>query len=946
MDLLRDNGKFVSGLVSVRGSNDELASLSIDERAAVSEAAAFKEVDFVYFRRFSDTRSSHVAAYVVDNSDERLNEKALAELHRQLWLHGVAPIVYVASATRVDVLTCARGPDFWVREECRYRPVAKLLADSITAASVVDTELRRRFSALRLSDGTFWEDDRNRRLSNYDKAAHQLLIQAVVEADRSIDGDASPVLRRLLLLMVLIKYLEDRNVFPSDWFGQFHKGARSFFDVLAAGEPAEVLRLLRVLERKFNGDVFVLPTDPENNLTKKALRNFARLVEARTIRRQRYLWDQFSFQYVPVEVISHLYQRFVRGGHGAVYTPSFLASLLLDHAMPYNKLKGDERVLDPSCGSGVFLVGAFRRLTTFWRSQHSWRRPSVKVLKRILRKCIFGVELDSNAVDLAAFSLALAVCDSLKPDVVWRDLRFDQLREINLMPRDFFELIIDAKNGKDTILRGGFDVIVGNPPFESELTPAGVEVDKVAQRETVTRGPLPDQQAAYLFLDQAISTLNPKGRLCLIQPSPLFYNSKAHDFRRSVLCKSQTNSVLDFTSIRGLYHADAKTVAVSIVANAPCLGHHIEHSTFRRTISVRQRICFELDHYDRHRIPQECAESDQFVWRANLLGGGRLLEMSKRIRRMRNLAGYVAERGWDYGEGFIAAKSGKRTPAPFLTGRPFLPTAAFTDAGIDETEICEVTDTRFRSAYTKDRYSAPLVMIKELQSLPIAYRETGFLGYRDKIVGIHAPRSEARELRALYNALRTYRETYQFCCALNGTQSLVGKATAILKQDIDLLPYPEDQSELAFACWEEALQQDVLHYMMDYVRLGQKSELLQRGADAKDMDAYSWMYCRMLGSVYEGLHSTEPICLDGLICQPFYFGERPLLDWLSTGDSDNLRKLVYHKKHAHLRTVRVLRFYAENVILIVKPDRLRYWIRSTAVRDADETIADLARQGY
>jgi hypothetical protein len=42
----------------------------------------------------------------------------------------------------------------------------------------------------------------------------------------------------------------------------------------------------------------------------------------------------------------------------------------------------------------------------------------------------------------------------------------------------------------------------------------------------------------------------------------------------------------------------------------------------------------------------------------------------------------------------------------------------------------------------------------------------------------------------------------------------------------------------------------------------------------------------------------------------------------------------------------MLRFYSQNMILIVKPDRLRYWIRSTAIRDADETLLDLREQGY
>jgi hypothetical protein len=44
--------------------------------------------------------------------------------------------------------------------------------------------------------------------------------------------------------------------------------------------------------------------------------------------------------------------------------------------------------------------------------------------------------------------------------------------------------------------------------------------------------------------------------------------------------------------------------------------------------------------------------------------------------------------------------------------------------------------------------------------------------------------------------------------------------------------------------------------------------------------------------------------------------------------------------------VRVVRFYERNVIIIVKPDRLRYWIRSTAIRDADETLVDLQKQGF
>ncbi len=947
VDLIKSDGKPASGLVPVR--NSDATNLSIDEQAAVFDAAAFEDIDFVFFRRFSDGRSSQISAYVVNNFDQRLDERALAKLHQRVWLHGTAPLFYVAWPSRIDVLTCARGPDFWrdKDKECYYNPVKRFDADALETAGAINRELQK-YSALRLADGTFWEDPDNRKLADHDKAAHQSLIQAVIDADSELNGANNPTQRRLLLLMILIKYLEDRDVFPSDgWFGGFHKGARNFFDVLRGGNPEEVYRLLKNLEHRFNGDIFALPQEGRNKLTKKNLETFAYLVEARTLSRQRYLWEQFTFEHLPVEIISHLYQHFIQGGHGAVYTPPFLAALLLDHAMPYKKMDGQERILDPACGSGVFLVGAFRRLINFWRSRNGWHRLDVNMLKALLKQSIYGIELDENAIDLAAFSLSLAICDALQPEVIWRDLKFDPLRKSNLFEADFFGLLLDSQQGKATILKEGFDLVIGNPPFESKLSTMGNEVDKIVQKQDINRGVLPDNQTAYLFLEQALTVLHPDGRVCLIQPAGLLYNSNTKDFRTAIFRKHKTETILDFTSIRNLYEADPKTIAVFAHASAPSEDHWVDHWTFRRTVSVHERIGFELDHYDRHHVSQKQAETDFYVWRVNLLGGERLLDMSQRLRSMRTLAEYVEQQGWEYGEGFIAAKTGKRDPAPFLTGKPFLPTAAFADSGIDETQITIVRETHFRSAYTEDRYSSPLVLIKETDTLPVAFWNKGFLGYRDKIVGIHAPQAQTSELGKFYETFRRNHDFYRFSSTLNGTQSLVGKATAILKQDIDILPYPEDLRRLSFSFWEQTLCEDVLNYMTEYVRLGQNSELLKIAAGTDDLREYSSMFARLLGSIYDNLKAADPVFLNGLICQPFYFGERPNLDWLEERKEDELKKLIYaDEKHSYLRTIRILRFYSENAILIVKPDRLRYWIRSTAIRDADETLADIWRRRY
>ena len=134
--------------------------------------------------------------------------------------------------------------------------------------------------------------------------------------------------------------------------------------------------------------------------------------------------------------------------------------------------------------------------------------------------------------------------------------------------------------------------------------------------------------------------------------------------------------------------------------------------------------------------------------------------------------------------------------------------------------------------------------------------------------------------------------------------------------------------------------------MAPFVRLGQKSAPLVKQADFEQMGVYAEMFCRMLGLVYKNLKSSDPVYTNGLICQPFYFGRSPRINWNLNGQKERLDRLIYKQEHGSMRTVRIVRFYSDNIMLIVKPDRLRYWIRSTAIRDADETLLDLRRQGY
>jgi hypothetical protein len=163
---------------------------------------------------------------------------------------------------------------------------------------------------------------------------------------------------------------------------------------------------------------------------------------------------------------------------------------------------------------------------------------------------------------------------------------------------------------------------------------------------------------------------------------------------------------------------------------------------------------------------------------------------------------------------------------------------------------------------------------------------------------------------------------------------------------LEALPFPDNESELSLSFWERAIEEDALKYFCDFVRLGQNSILLQQSATAEVVQSYTQLFSMLLVSVYDNLAVGSPVFLDGLICQPFYFGDKPADDVVVRNRGDALRSLIYHKHHESLRTVRMLRFYSDNVMLIVKPDRLRFWIPSTAIRDADETIISLKEQGY
>lgn len=932
-------GVAVEGLVPVAGYQREGRP---PEEVSVMEKAQAYGAHAVFFEAPRGNRPQSAQAFIF-LSDGPAEDAKFAELHKRIWSWGGVPLLYRKLPGLVQLFRCAHQPDFVSPTGglvCKPISTLKLAAD-ISAREVW-------WDAARLRNGTLWDDPAIcRKLLSAERSAHKGLLDAVMRlsADLNNEGVLKKHLRRkLLILSLLVAYLEERGVFPEDYFGRFRKGARRFFEVLANGKA--LVALFEHLEERFNGNVFVLSAlDREWLRASNQLVRFARLVEAHEEPTgQLTLWQLYSFKDLPVELISHIYQQFVKDSDSSVYTPPFLVRLILEEALSWERLdrlqKCDEVILDPSCGSGVFLVEAYKRLVLHWRSRNHWKRPTVGVLKRLLNK-LRGIDIEPGAIELAAFSLCLALCDALEPEEIRSSIKLFPPLDGNTLHRSCF---FEAKEKR--LLREPVGVVVGNPPFESRLTTPGAERSYAEYHQTY--GSLPDKQLAYLFLHEAMSAVTPGGVLAMLQQYSFLYNQQSLPFRRQFFASSKVREILDFVSVRGLFKkggADTKVVVVVAEAGSPRSDDKVLHAVFRRSGRVEAEQGFDIDYYDMHWLPQRVVERNDGVWRADLLGGGRVLSLIDRLREYRTLGDYAKERGWDYGEGFIEGRQGVSRPAQHIIGKPLLPSEALDEHGVDASKIGIAPRKQIEGPRSVKRFTPPLLLVREHMDLAHA-RWDDYLTYKNKIVGFAATHDDRAALDAIDNWLTIEAPALRAFVAAISVRLFTQKATTLSEADILAIPYPES-GNLDLSENERVMIADIVGYQRDLIRLGDDSVVMNSSA-ADALGVFSDVFCRQINTVY-GARPIRPLphqSWAGAACQPFVFGDGTV-DWSGADELQaRLNSIVHEQTDPALHVTRVTRLYDGPFLFLLKPDRLRYWTRSVALRDADETLSDLRGQGF
>lgn len=929
----------VDGLVAISGyTPDE----RLPEEVSVVEKAAAYGARAVFFEAGRHGRAPVAQALIFDIADHG-DDGQFAELHKRLWSWGGVPIVYRAGPGRIQLFRCAHEPDFLGPDGT---PICRPFRTLTIGAEIAAQEVW--WDASRIRNGAIWDDpDACRLMLSAKKSAHRTLVEEVRGLAKQMSErkllDAG-LQRRLLILSLLIAYLEERSVLLPDDFDRALPGATQFFQVLGNG-PA-LVTLLEALEERFNGHVFRLKDSERAALTaSEGLASYARLVEGyEDSSGQLSLWRLYSFRDLPVELISNIYQLFVKDAASSIYTPPALVRLILEEALSWKRIdalmEGDGVILDPACGSGVFLVEAYKRLVLHWRWRNGWARPGVDELRPLLQR-VHGIDLEEGAVELAAFSLCLSLCDALEPEDIRSSVKlFPPLGDHTLHASCFFEAKAQG------LVTAPVAVVVGNPPFESKLTTDGAKRCYAAYKKA--HGSLADNQLAYLFLHEAMELLAPGGVLAMIEPSGFLYNQHALTFRQAFFGRWTVREVLDFVSVRGLFKkgdADPKVVVILAEATRPSPGGRLLHAVFRRNGRASAEQGFDIDYYDMHWFANAVAVASRDIWRANLLGGSRVLAFIERLRQFPTLEQYASQHGWDAGEGYFGGQKNASGNIDHLIGRPLLPTDALGPDGIEADRITVVPDAPIKDPKTSRRFQPPLLLIKEHQDLHSDLWQDGYLAFKNEIVGFSAPGDVAR-LTSVAEWLNREHVALKAYVAGISTRLFTQRATAVFNADIFALPFPED-GNLDLSANERIVTDDIVAFQRDFIRLGTRSKLMH-SAPADALERFDSTLLEQINAVYarNPLRALPSYHWSGAICRAYVFGDGQV-DW---ADAEALRHkldgLLYERRGSSLTIARITRLYDQGFVFLLKPDRHRFWTRSVALRDADDILADLRAQGF
>lgn len=512
------------------------------------------------------------------------------------------PLVVLTNFDELHVLDCRYPPDIDTINECRIpdyifkygdlkdRDTFARLFYLISRQAVAGGSLervgsllpKRRGKAIQrgLFPGAYLRVDETFLVDLH--GFRERLARSLKSKNLWLDSEAlTEITQRILDRLIFLRFLEDKLIETRVSIGAFGTHGTIWGDFVAAS---------RKLDSTYNGIVF----KPHSLIDEGKLdideRVFGDICEELSSENTKY-----DFNTIPVHLLGSIYEGFlgkvitadaenakledkpeVRKAGGVFYTPEYVVRYVVDHtvgALIEGKTPhqiSEMKYADISCGSGSFLLGIYDcliRYHTRWYNANIERAPAADVIeeddgslrvslkrkREILVRCIFGVDIDHQAVEVAQLSLFLKLLEEESTSSArffQHELHETLLPSMNrnvvagnsligtdiLMGRTFTEqeeMQLNPMNFEDRfrsiMADGGFNAVLGNPPWGATITEPKYLKEKFSR--VVTR--MPD---TYIyFIDQAIRHLRKGGVMGYVIPGTVLNQVDATDVRKLML---------------------------------------------------------------------------------------------------------------------------------------------------------------------------------------------------------------------------------------------------------------------------------------------------------------------------------------------------------------------------------------------------------------------------
>ncbi len=923
--------------------------------------------------------------------------RELARLHKLSWNHGLAPMLWVVTPTNVRLYNCYSEPT-------ENNPDSNLIAlFENTEASL--KQLYEHASRLQFESGEFWQWQKAKRIDRK-KRVDRVLVEDLQASEKKLraEGLESQVAHALLMRSIFVAYLQDRGILDTKFFRD-RFNVDSFADLLSDISATSIL--FEWLKVTFNGDMFPVSSgEAQNSYEARHLETVKNLVGGRTEIEtgQGRLWRFYDFKVIPVELMSSIYENFLYSKDAQAakelsvhYTPINLVDLVLDEV--FKDLNGSAKILDLSCGSGVFLVESLRRLVV--KRWMNGEERSRQLIRDTLYNQIYGVDVEPQAIQIAAFSLYLTALElDYKLDRnahISDELKFQELIGRNLFSSNTFDESATF-NKLEPFVNRDFDAIVGNPPWtQSKVNQLATDYCKRKRPKEgypkgypITRSDNPDQA----FLWRVGDFTNDDTSIGLILHSkPFFSNTpKALQAKEALLKRFKPIVIINLSKLRrdDLF-PNSEAPAMAFIGKG-CKAQPKDSFHFvcpERSLDFRRHGIIEIGSENIKRLTAFAIATDPDMLKVASWAGARDMSLIQRIRALYPLIELVA--GSKPKQGFIAGTRSKKVPEE-LNQKKWLPSSTMSRYQIDVADLDYFHEQWLEGPRKPSTYKAPLVITsaKLLSTGAFAAFCNEDVVFTEKYSGISFP-SDQENLAHYINGIinSSFASYFLFL-----TSSSWGVERDELKPlDLSHLPVPtpneenanlvskivviehqvrtsssaEHQSlirqlnEAVFELYgldqtERVLVEDGVNFTIN-LRMEREASIALRKPTLDELKLYA---LQLIGVIQPFLHTLRERVL---VAEVIRVSNSPLqvvkLSFVPAPEPEHIvqitqaqeLKAVLSRIAEHLPqqiadqiyTRRDLRIYTGQDIYIVKPAQKRYWSRSAGLNDADLILSEHLR---